>query len=63
MGVDIRKEQHNIYIQNKHITHNHGLIVDHLHELRNLPPPEHPSSDFEDTLSYGAWNKEMGSLL
>jgi hypothetical protein len=22
MGVDIRKEQHNIYIQNKHITHN-----------------------------------------
>jgi hypothetical protein len=63
MGVDIRKEQHNIYIQNKHITHNQGLMVDHLRVLRNLPPPEHPSSDSEDTLSYGAWNKEMGSSL
>jgi hypothetical protein len=63
MGVDIRKEQHNIYIQNKHITHNQGLMVDHLRALRNLPPPEHPPSDSEDTLSYGAWNKEMGSSL
>jgi hypothetical protein len=63
MGVDIRKEQHNIYIQNKHITHNQGLIVDHLRELHNLPPPEYPSSDSEDTLSYGAWYKEMGSSL
>jgi hypothetical protein len=63
MGVDIHKEQHNIYIQNKHITHNQGLMVDHLRAIRNLPPPEHPPSDSEDTLSYGAWNKEMGSSL
>jgi hypothetical protein len=63
MGVDIRKEQHNIYIQNKHITHNQALMVDHLRELHKLPPPEHPPSDSEGTLSYGAWNKEMGSSL
>jgi hypothetical protein len=63
MGVDIHKEQHNIYIQNKHITHNQGLIVDHLCVLRNLPPPEHPPSDSKDSLSYGASNKEMGSSI
>jgi hypothetical protein len=63
MGVDIRKEQHNTYIQNKHLTHNQGLIVDHLRELHKLPPLEHPPTDSEDTLSYGAWNKEMGSSL
>jgi hypothetical protein len=38
-------------------------MVDHLCELHKLPSPDPPLSNSEDTLRYGAWNKEMGSSL
>jgi hypothetical protein len=38
-------------------------MSEHLCELRNLPPPDSPITDSDDTLSYGAWNKDLGSAL